>query len=163
MNIFYTDPDPVLCALALDDSRVIKMTLESAQLLCTATRLHGGKAPYKPTHINHPCSLWVRASAANFLWLQTHARALAAEYTFRFSKQHASLKVIEALTPVGPGPEYASAPPNCSAYKHLPLCTAYKQTLLDKWKNDVRKPRWTKTAPPSWFPHLSLTQPMELA
>lgn len=157
MNIFYTNPDPVLCALALDDSRVIKMTLESAQILCTATLYHGHKAPYMPTHANHPCTLWAKASSANFLWLQTHAQALAAEYSFRFGKQHATLRVINSLEPVGPSGEYASAPPNCTPYKHLPIFLAYKKTLTNKWLTGARPPKWTKTAPPDWFPHLPLT------
>lgn len=60
MNIFYLDKDPKLCAQYHCDKHVVKMILESAQLLCTAVNEAAGKevAPYKSTHVNHPCSIW---------------------------------------------------------------------------------------------------------
>ena len=74
------------------DQHVVKMTLETAQLLCSV--FESGEAPYKRTHFNHPCSLWVREARDNFLWLCDHGEALATEYTHRYDKQHASEKVI---------------------------------------------------------------------
>lgn len=43
MNIFAVDPDPFKCAAYLDDKRVVKMILESAQMLCTAIRMMSGE------------------------------------------------------------------------------------------------------------------------
>lgn len=62
MNIFYLDENPNLCAQYHCDRHVIKMILESAQLLCTALNVVAGQqvTPYKSTHVNHPCSIWVR-------------------------------------------------------------------------------------------------------
>ena len=48
------------------------MLLESAQLLCTAINVHGGKAPYKTSHLNHPSNVWCRATKANWDWLFSH-------------------------------------------------------------------------------------------
>ena len=61
MNIFVPYPDSMKCAEALDDLRLNKMILETAQLLSTAARFHGyvGNV-YGSTHINHPCSVWAR-------------------------------------------------------------------------------------------------------
>lgn len=42
MNIFYLDENPKLCAEYHCDRHVVKMILESAQLLCTAVRVLGG-------------------------------------------------------------------------------------------------------------------------
>ena len=67
MNIFATNSDPALAAKFLDDKRVVKMCLESAQLLCTAVIECGGEAPYKSIHKNHPCSIWVRKSRSNYM------------------------------------------------------------------------------------------------
>jgi hypothetical protein len=36
MNIHVTSPNPELCARYLDNARLIKMALETAQLMCTA-------------------------------------------------------------------------------------------------------------------------------
>lgn len=91
MNIFVLDADPVRAAQAQHNKHVVKMVLETAQLLCGG--LSG--APYKPTHLKHPCSLWVRNSRSNYLWTVEHGFALAAEYTHRYGKIHACAAVIE--------------------------------------------------------------------
>jgi len=95
MNIFVLDDNPSLAAAYHCDKHVVKMALESAQLLSTATILSGGQAPYKPTHINHPCAVWARASRENFLWLLEHHAALLAEYQNRYQRQHASAKLFK--------------------------------------------------------------------
>ena len=92
MNIFVLDYDPVKAAKMQCDKHVVKMSLETAQLLCSA--FPKGKAPYKQTHVNHPCSIWCRNSKANYLWLITHGIALCDEYQFRYNKVHKSKKVI---------------------------------------------------------------------
>ena len=93
MNIFIVDKDPVISAQSLLDKHVVKMPLESAQLLCSA--FPEGTAPYKRTHVNHPCSIWVRTSRYNFEWLVLHGLELCNEYTRRYGKVHASRRVIE--------------------------------------------------------------------
>ena len=95
MNIFVVNPDPVRAARQLCDQHVIKMTLESAQMLCTAANLLGSDpAPYKSAYVNHPCSVWVRESLDNYRWLCRHGLALAQEYTRRYGKRHRSEDVI---------------------------------------------------------------------
>lgn len=100
MNIFYLDSDPKLAAQMLCDKHVVKMTLETAQLLCTAHHVLGapGSAlepfssnplvPYRPTHKNHPQSVWVRSSVGNYQWLGQYFHEIAIEYTHRYKKQH---------------------------------------------------------------------------
>ena len=60
MNIFILDNNPQLCAQYHNNKHVVKMILESAQLLCGAHWVTGGEAPYRLSHKNHPCSIWVR-------------------------------------------------------------------------------------------------------
>ena len=43
MNIFYLDKDPVKAAEYSCDKHVVKMILESAQMLCTAHRVQDGE------------------------------------------------------------------------------------------------------------------------
>ena len=93
MNIFVVDQDPVISARSLLDKHVTKMPLESAQLLCSA--FPENSAPYKRTHVNHPCAIWVRTTRDNFEWLVLHGLELCEEYTRRYGKTHASRRVIE--------------------------------------------------------------------
>ena len=84
MNIFVTNTCPIKSAIILDDKRLIKMVLETTQLLSTTLSILGSeKAPYKPTHKNHPCSVWVRESLDNFLWCVEYGLALCDEYTLQ--------------------------------------------------------------------------------
>lgn len=89
MNIFVLDADPALAAADQCDKHVVKMILESAQLLSTVGHLHGAPGPYKPTHAQHPCTRWVAESAENYRWLLAHLHGLLAEYTRRYGKVHA--------------------------------------------------------------------------
>ncbi len=92
MNIFILSENPIEAAQMQCDRHIVKMTLETAQILCA---LHEpGVAPYKQTHFNHPCTVWARASLANYQWLCEHGIALADEYTFRYQKEHKSKNVI---------------------------------------------------------------------
>ena len=96
MNIFYVYPDPADAAICLPDKLVVKMPLESAQMLSTAHRVLNGddwcdfNGIYKTAHINHPCSIWARESLQNYTWLYYHFYALCQEYTNRYDRQHLS-------------------------------------------------------------------------
>lgn len=92
MNIFYLDQDVKKCAQAHCDKHVVKMILESAQLLSTAHHVLGGNgAVYKKTHENHPCAIWVRESRANYYWLWLLMVYLGQEYTYRYDKIHKTI------------------------------------------------------------------------
>lgn len=90
MNIFVLHEHPGIAAEMLCDSHVVKMCLESAQLLTGAAILRGVKKPYswpKYHNIKHPVLLSLD-SEAKVNWLLLHFRALLDEYEFRFSKTH---------------------------------------------------------------------------
>lgn len=91
MQIFFLDPDPEKAARYQCDKHVIKMILESAQLLSTTHHETNSKyAPllYKATHRNHPCAIWTRSSNDNYRWLFNHFIALCSEYNQRYNKTH---------------------------------------------------------------------------
>ena len=80
MNIFYLDRDPHEAARLQCDKHVVKMILETAQLLSTAhNELDGGQIAYKTTHKNHPSAVWARKSLDNYLWLYRHLEGLGSE------------------------------------------------------------------------------------
>jgi hypothetical protein len=101
MNIFFLSMNPEVAAKWHCDKHVVKMIVESTQLLWTAQHVAGFSgfsgpgSPYRPTHKNHPCAVWARASIANYKWLCALATALVAEYHYRFPAG----KVIHACEP----------------------------------------------------------------
>ena len=95
MNIFVLHNDPATAAQMMCDKHVVKMILESNQMLSTVARNHGHNAPYRSTHANHPCTLWAGESQDNWDWLVDHSRALCKEYTERYGKVHKSQAVTE--------------------------------------------------------------------
>jgi hypothetical protein len=99
MNIFVLDEDIENCARYHVDKHVVKMILESAQLLSSAVRLSGIDAGYRLTHQNHPCSIWTRESLSNWFWLRDLTKALNDEYRFRYNKDinHKSYDIVRDL------------------------------------------------------------------
>jgi hypothetical protein len=98
MNIFFLDEDPTMSAQYHVDKHVVKMILETAQLLCGvhhATAPDNTYVPYKLSHKNHPCSIWARTSLSNYLYLCELGLELCKEYTYRYGKRHKSQDVIE--------------------------------------------------------------------
>jgi hypothetical protein len=98
MNIFFLDEDPTMSAQYHVDKHVVKMILETAQLLCGvhhATTPDNTYVPYKLSHKNHPCSIWARTSLSNYLYLCELGLELCKEYTYRYGKRHKSQDVIE--------------------------------------------------------------------
>ena len=94
MNIFYLSTDPEKAAQMMYNKHVVKMILESAQLLCTAHVISDGEntnVPYKVTHKNHPSAIWARESTSNYKWLYDHMIALGEEYTRRYGKKHLTI------------------------------------------------------------------------
>ena len=97
MNIFLLDTDTKKCAQYHCDKHVVKMILETAQLLCGVHHMTNQitEAPYKLSHRNHPCSIWARESLSNYLYLCELGLELCKEYTYRYGKRHKSQDVIE--------------------------------------------------------------------
>jgi hypothetical protein len=94
MNIFILHALAKRCARYHCDKHVIKMILESAQMLCTAHRVLddtdeiNGQVLYKLTHKNHPCTIWTRKTSENYKWLYTLFVCLCDEYKYRYEKTH---------------------------------------------------------------------------
>lgn len=177
MNIFILSLDQAECARMHADQHVGKMLLEVCQLLCNAhpvpsgasggdflltpwLRLAQGVLPYRHTHINHPCSVWVRQNGHNYCWLVKLAYELASEFEHRRDKAHGCLPVIDwcaahaaqaqfvgtpgALTPFAQAmPEQYRGPDPVQAYRAY--YSAEKRILRGKPAS------WTKRPVPEWF------------
>ena len=136
MNIFYLDKCPDKAARLQYNKHVVKMILESAQMLCTAHHCYGDKwqrdnVPYKQAHLNHPSTIWARKSRSTYMWLYNHMMALGDEYTKRYGKTHLTItkcKDFLAKPPVHIQGDEFTQPPQAMPDKYkVPGCsiTAY--------------------------------------
>lgn len=154
MNIFALDNDPVLSARAMCDKHVVKMPLESAQLLSTAHSVFGSwqVGMYQPTHINHPSAIWCRSTASNYLWLVQHGLALCHVFNQRYGHPHKSLTVIRQCSilpvgiPLGDLEPFALAmPDDCKGEDPVQSYRNYymrHKSHLCAWKIPTHKPYW---------------------
>ena len=127
MNIFYLHENPETAVTPMYNKHVVKMLLETAQLLCTTHHVYGNgeNVPYKKTHENHPSSIWVRQNTANYDWTYVHFLALCEEYTRRYGKIHMSYtKCADVLF---------DAP---SGMNHSDTITPMPQCMPDQYKVD---------------------------
>ena len=155
MNIFVLDWDVKKCAMYHNDKHVVKMILETAQLLCGVhhmTESPSENVPYKLSHKNHPCSIWARESMDNYLWLCELGMELCAEYTFRYGKRHKSQQVIEWCIDNRPNiPEEGFTVPAKAMpdqYKVEDVVQSYRNYYLGEKKSFCN---WKNRSIPSWF------------
>ena len=155
MNIFFLDEDVKKCAQYHVDKHVVKMILETAQLLCGVhhvTAHDTSHVPYKLSHKNHPCSIWCRESLSNYLYLCELGLELCKEYTYRYGKRHKSQDVIEWCLinkPNIPDIEFtepAKAMPD--EYKVKSVVESYRNYYVGAKKQLAN---WKKRTIPSWY------------
>ena len=175
MNIFALDQDPNTAARYMVDSHVVKMILESAQLLSTAHRVLDGEeyvliqnarkikrwrlpdareqVLYSATHVNHPSAVWARETDGNYEWLYFHFLALLQEYTFRYGKKHKCEELKIPLSgvpydiPIGDRTDFALA---------MPLEYWHEGGSVDSYRNyyivaKAHLHKWTKREKPEWL------------
>lgn len=175
MNIFYLSDDPVTSAQSMVDRHVVKMILETAQLLCTAHRVLDGERKtvvgkrkttifelngiqdelfYKATHVNHPCAVWVRHCPENYNWTYRHYLALLDEYTYRYGKTHATKDRLGLFLEYPPQKIISvnpTLPPSCMNNQFIisddPVLNYRNYYNYGK----THLLRWTKRIPPNWI------------
>lgn len=114
MNIFFLSWSPFYAAVLQCDKHVVKMTIETAQLLSSALHILGCDSIYRPTHLHHPTTKWVADSPDNFMWAVEHGLTLGEEYIRRYGRLHKSVDVIrQAGDKVRGWSCYATPPPKC--------------------------------------------------
>lgn len=164
MNIFLLDTDLESSVKSLCDQHVVKMTLETAQILSTAAfslKLPRTSWQYQPTHINHPCCIWAGESIVNFNWLSNYGQAISQEFSYRFNKIHGSQLTLDNLhrlvTKTNQPESFALAikPAHRTAiYKpRLPLDLAVIEYRNYYLRDKIDFARWSNNRlPPWWWP-----------
>ncbi len=160
MNIFVLDESPIISAQMQCDKHIVKMPLETAQMLCSVWHRYGQgmNVPYKEAHKKHPCTLWAGDSADNFSWLVQHGMELCFEYTRRYNKIHKCQQVIMNLgklhatmfyycdTNGTPHPQCMPDEYKCASDDPV---QAYRKYYIND-KKDIAK--WEKSRPaPDWY------------
>jgi hypothetical protein len=180
MNLFYLDKDPVKAAQLQCDKHIVKMVVESAQMLSTAHRMLDGtlietqtatgrkgrhyrladnreQLFYKAVHYHHPCTVWTMKSNNNYNWHWVHFAALCDEYTYRYGKVHKTDELLRnALYQL---PSNISVGPLCPlplAMGAAPECIDYSDPVgsyrnFYQTKQKRFKMVWTNREIPDWF------------
>lgn len=163
MNIFAYSGSPMQCALWLDDKRKNKMILETAQLLCTRGRYEFGTMfvtpdTYKSTHVNHPCSVWLRQSWSNYLWLSEYWDALLMQwgkphlaYTKNIGYVTDVLDAVDVTEPRTPFVNCARSKAMGLDFTSLPVHDAYRDYHKARWDSDKLTPTWNRGQRPDWY------------
>ena len=174
MNIFVLDRNPKKAAAMMCDKHVVKMILESAQMLsavldwqydyirfsneepgCGQVIRRFNLPGYPKAHAKHPCTLWCRESKRNSLWLVEHMRALCYEYTARygkFHKQHTLPMIYEAqlqycVFEKKDQTEFVQAITNTDLQRDDPV-EAYRQYYIQEKAHFAK---WRSGNIPEWF------------
>lgn len=93
MNIFVLDCDPEICASYHCDKHVLKMIVETSQLLSNC--FPEETSPYVHTHMNHPVAKWVRETSENYKWTYRLLYHLIREYRRRWpGRDHACQRLL---------------------------------------------------------------------
>tara|TARA_Y100001937_G_scaffold105596_1_gene146579 strand:+ start:959 stop:1525 length:567 start_codon:yes stop_codon:yes gene_type:complete len=180
MNIFVLDKDPQVSAQMMCDKHVVKMIVESAQMLSTVHRYLDGDEfisiskngrrikrwthdtddinsdirLFKSVMLNHPCTIWTRQSLGNYCWLASHALHLCREYTHRYNREHKTEGLVNWFVD--------NYPQNLHGF-HL---TEFAQAMPEEYKVSKDAPlayqkyyigekkrfaKWTNRSIPDWW------------
>ena len=181
MNIFVVNQDPIVAAKNLCDKHVVKMIVETAQLLSTTHRVLDGNPAVvlspkgrkikrylmenielentlcKSVMVNHPCTQWTMQSTHNYNWLLLHGKSLCSEYTYRYYSTHSMQHLFDT--------HLSQLPINLIKNgKHE--STPYAQAMPEQYRNPDnaveayrnyyiheknRFAKWTRREPPMWY------------
>lgn len=186
MNIFILDNDIQKSVEYHIDAHVIKMPLEAAQIISTTiavdsylgflpralsrdetaklkASISAGWPFYKPTHVNHPCTIWARQSNANFRYLVDYCLFLNKEKLHRYPDKpaHKSALLVEDFVdgwwPIhiacnSEFTPFAQAMPE--EYKSTDAVDAYRAYYYCEKQTDrsgKRMDKWTNRNTPFWW------------
>ena len=170
MNIFAIEGDVetgeidwVKSAQSQDNLRVVKMILESCQILSTVLNEQGLDAPYRSFNPKHPSCLWAAESAANFMNLALHCEAMITEYGKRFGKTHKCAAVLNKIISMFDADLFPTT-----------KCTPLRLAMPDEFRSDnpvvsyrkfyASKPRlrYPLDKIPAWLTKYRGSEPIEL-
>ena len=180
MNLFILDEDPDVAARQQCDKHVVKMVVESAQMLSTVHRVLDGieiRRPsstgktmvkywrltgprednlYSAVHVGHPCTQWTMETTTNYGWHLVHFVALCDEYTYRYKKVHKTSELIPYLMELPRNIKQGPMTPFRLAMSEYPECIfpedpVKSYRMFYQTKQKRFKMNWTNRPIPEWF------------
>ena len=159
MNIFFLDKTPEKSAEYHCDKHVVKMILETAQMLSTAINKYAmgidSSRLYKNAHPKHPSTIWMGSTRDNFMWGLKLGQELSKEYTKRYGKKHKSSNIIDNIIQskyyeVIPTGELTT-PPQCrpDEFKHDDYVIAYRNYYKGAKRYFAKQDKLNNT--PDWW------------
>lgn len=169
MNIFVTDESPFKSAIVLPDRHVVKMPVETCQLLAIVASKKWGHdygtlpkadgtsyATEKGAFRNHPCTKWAMSTIHNAYWLIDHGIHLCDEFKNRYGKIHSCYHTLCTAYKIFPKGEISEVtsfiramPDELKLNHNIDTFTAYKRYIASKpWVAEnylripSRKPNW---------------------
>jgi hypothetical protein len=181
VNIFVLDADPIKAAAYHCDKHVVKMILESGQMLCTAhwfawrntlnpplikgqrnmqewLKAHvplDKQPPWKMTHTGHPCTVWTQHTRENYRWHSELGLALCDEYRKRYGKDHKCLTTHRWLSANEP-PSFETASGLTPFQICMPDDCKITGDPVASYQNYYREKKsrfakWKYTQVPTWY------------
>ena len=168
VNIFYLDENPNLAALYHGDKHVVRMVLETAQILSTAHHVLDGndnrssqqaldRGLYRPSHFNHPTVQWVRELSDHYTWTWKFFVSLCDEFEFRRQgKRHKSSQLIKPLqqppkniTKVSYPETKFNSPPLVmpEEFQRDDPVESYRDYYFSKWQQGIVSYDWGREMP----------------
>jgi len=164
MNIFVVHEDPKVAARSLCDQHIVKMPLETSQIMnnCIMHIGHSGiMAPFNP---KHPACIWAENGEENFFWLAAHGLELCSEFERRFGKIHGSLSKIKQAfriyceetigIPIELTDRISAKP---VSFRYIgPQEFKDDNSVVNSYRNfynldKSRFARWNRSKPPEWY------------
>ena len=177
MNIFFLDQDPHVAAQYHCDKHVVKMILESAQLLATAHRVLDGKMVVEPnangrkmkrwrlddsrdsvlytaSHVNHPSAVWVRENMEHYRWLHNLMYFLIGEYKYRYDNKYHKCEAI--LVPLMDAPNNIEVGDWVDPPQAMPDDAKVPGNSVEAYRNYYRihkrrMANWKIRGTPNWY------------
>lgn len=175
MNLFIMSKSQQECSQYMMDKHIVKIILEAVQMLCTCKILYDEIEQdkntgnyltndevilYKPCHINHPVTKWIRESYDNWKWTIKLCEEMHKEWLYRYNhpedKAHKSYLLAKYLKhnppqlhkfPMSGLTPFAQAMPDC--YKQDDAISAYKAYYMSPEKQKIAS--WKKREVPVWY------------
>jgi hypothetical protein len=129
--------------------------LKTPECISTAPKRKADEPGFRPVHLHHPCTVWVRTNLANYMWLTELALAIADEYEYRYKgkihscKAHAQwLQANPPPLPDSPRTPFALAMPD--EYK-MPDPVASYINFYTGSKKERGLTTYTRREPPIWL------------
>jgi len=119
MNLFLLNIGTQECVVDLCDKHIVKMILETAQILYSVWHARAGLPndetleavpAYRKTHVNHPTCVWARATSYHYEWTCMYGIIMCKEYTHRYGKVHKTQYHLERLYSWGFPPKVLEEP-----------------------------------------------------